>query len=167
MEVIDKWDLRFLHLAKFIGSWSKDPSRKVGAVVTKGKYIVSLGYNGFPKNVIDSEERYLDRNLKLNFVVHAETNAILSSSKYLEGCFLYVFPLFPCNECAKLIIQSGIKRVVSVTMKKDSESYWHKKILYSKMMFDEAKVEYKEYDIETIENTFVNFTNSITNYSKE
>lgn len=105
------WDDRFLDLAELIGSWSKDPSTKVGAVIVRpNKTIASVGYNGFPRGVLDY---YESREEKLMKTVHAEMNAILSASESLKGCTLYVSPLFPCSNCAAAIIQSGIKRVVA------------------------------------------------------
>lgn len=111
----DKWNTRFLSLAKQVSGWSHDPSTKVGAVIVRpDKTIVSLGYNGFPRGITDSADRYANRELKYALVVHAEANCILNAhSCNLYGCAIYVYPLFTCAECAKLIAQSGIKLVVS------------------------------------------------------
>lgn len=137
----EKWKYRFLSLAKHISTFSKDPSTKVGAVIVdRNKRIISLGYNGFPIGVYDLEERYLDRERKLKFIVHAELNAILNSKRSLEDTILFVYPLFPCNECAKAIIQSGIKHVVAYV---DSNEAWKESFDYSKIMFDEAGVKYE------------------------
>lgn len=133
------WDKRFLKLAKEISTWSKDPSTKVGAVIVdQDKKSVSWGYNGFPRGVLDEEERYNDRPTKLSMVVHAEANAILNSSRPLLGCILYCYPLFTCNECAKLIIQSGIKRVVAPENK---NPLWESSIKTSLLMYKEANIE--------------------------
>jgi dCMP deaminase len=106
-----KWDERFLSLAELVGSWSKDPSTKVGAAIIRpDRTIASLGYNGFPRGVSDE---YLDREHKLLRTVHAEMNAILSAREPLNGCTLYVSPLFPCANCAAAIIQSGVSAVVA------------------------------------------------------
>lgn len=117
MDLWDKviWDKRFMDLAEHVSSWSKDPSTKVGAVVVdpKTRVVRGLGYNGFPRGVTDSEERLNDRPTKYSLVVHAELNAILNA-KDVEGCYLYVWPLFTCGECAKSIIQSGISRVIVI-----------------------------------------------------
>lgn len=111
MENIPVWDYRFLALAEHVGTWSKDPSTKVGAVVVRpDRTIASLGYNGFPRGV---EDKYLDREHKLLRTVHAELNAILSAREPLEGCTLYVSPLFPCSTCAAAIIQAGITEVIA------------------------------------------------------
>lgn len=108
---MDKWTGRFLDMAELVGSWSKDPSTKVGAVIVRpDRTIASLGYNGFPRGVSDE---YLDRDHKLLRTVHAEMNAILSAREPLNGCTLYVSPLFPCANCAAAIIQSGVSAVVA------------------------------------------------------
>lgn len=110
----EKWMNYFFKIASVVSEQSKDPSTKVGAViVTQDKQIVSTGYNGFPVNIDDSEERYNDRPTKLKYVVHAEANAITRAAKQgikLDGCTMFV-TLPPCMNCAKLIIQSGISKV--------------------------------------------------------
>lgn len=110
------WDEYFMGVAMLSAKRSKDPNTQVGcAIVNSDKKIIGIGYNGFPKSISDDElpwERegnFLDT--KYPYVVHAEANAILNSTRSLEGATLYV-TLFPCNECAKLLVQSGIKEVV-------------------------------------------------------
>lgn len=132
-----KWDTRFMNLATFISSWSKDPGLKVGAVISKGKHIVSVGYNGFPQGVPDKREWLDDRATKLRMTIHAEVNAILSAKRDLAGCTLYVWPLPPCSDCAALIIQSGIDRVVSLAEYGDR---WAESIELGSMMMEEAEV---------------------------
>jgi dCMP deaminase len=106
------WDVRFLQLADMVSTWSKDPSTKVGAVIVDDlKRVLSLGYNGLPRGIQDTPERLADRDLKYKMVVHAEANAILNSPGPVRGSTLYLFPLPPCSECSKLIIQSGIRAV--------------------------------------------------------
>lgn len=110
------WDEYFMGLAHLSALRSKDPSTQVGAVIVdQYKKIVGIGYNGFPSGLSDDAlpwEREGDfMNTKYAYVVHAELNAILNATRELRGCSLYV-SLFPCNECAKAIIQSGIKEVV-------------------------------------------------------
>jgi dCMP deaminase len=132
-----KWDLRFLELAKLIGSWSKDPSTQVGAVIVdENKRIISVGYNGFPQGVND-DERLNDRNTKYNIIVHGEINAILFANKSVYGCTLYTIPFEPCPRCAGLIIQSGIKRVVSY---KNTNSRWEEDFKITRQLFKEAKI---------------------------
>ena len=109
-------DLRFLRLAREISLWSKDPSTKVGAVIVGDNgQVISQGYNGFPRGFDDSEERYADKPTKYMFVIHAEANAIynaLYNTCPVSGATIYVHGLPCCQECAKAIVQSGIKRVV-------------------------------------------------------
>lgn len=115
------WDEYFMGVAMLSALRSKDPSTKVGAcIVNVNKRIVGIGYNGLPCGCDDDEfpwERtggFLDT--KYAYVVHAEPNAILNATSDLTNATLYV-TLFPCNECAKLIIQSGIKEIVYVSDK--------------------------------------------------
>ena len=115
MDVLS-WDEYFMGLAHLSAMRSKDPSTQVGAVIISGEHrVVSIGYNGFPNGCSDDEFPW-DREgdfgaTKYPYVVHAELNAILNSKNDLRGCSIYV-SLFPCNECAKAIIQSGISRIV-------------------------------------------------------
>lgn len=88
---MQKWDVRFCELAKYISAWSKDPNSKVGAVLFSKKGAnVSIGYNGFPMGVEDSAERLIDRAVKLELVVHAEVNAIIAAGARAEGATIYV-----------------------------------------------------------------------------
>ena len=112
IENLDKWDRRFLDLASHVSDWSKDPSTHVGAViVAPDKRIMSVGYNGFPRGVADTEERLNDRPTKYAFVAHAERNALDNTDQSIRGCTMYV-TLQPCPECVKSIIQRGVKKVV-------------------------------------------------------
>lgn len=137
------WDEYFMGVAALSAKRSKDPSTKVGAcVVNEDKRIIGIGYNGFPMGCSDQvfpwgkeDKNYL--NTKYPYVVHAEPNAILNSTSSLKNSTLYV-TLFPCHECAKLIIQSGIKHIVYGDDKyHDEESY-----IASRKMFDAAQVTY-------------------------
>lgn len=133
-----KWDKRFLSLAEHIGTWSYDPRTKLGAVIVDERNrIISVGYNGFPRGVLDIQERYDDRTTKHLFVAHAERNALDNSPMSVEGCILYV-PLFPCNECAKSIIQRGIKKVVSYIPDREDTFNW----TITHQMFNEAGVDW-------------------------
>lgn len=122
------WDEYFMGVALLAAKRSKDPNTQVGAcIVSKDNVIISTGYNGFPYGCSDDEYPW-DREgdfpeTKYPFVVHAELNAVLNShGKSLENSKIYV-ALFPCNECAKAIIQSGIKEVIYLSDKyKDAES---------------------------------------------
>jgi dCMP deaminase len=139
-----KWDLRFIELAKLVGSWSKDPSTKVGAVIIdKNNRIVSVGYNGFPKDIIDSQQRLQNREEKYKIIVHAEINAILFANKSVEGCTLYTVPFEPCPRCAGLIIQTGISRIVAP---KNNNTRWEEDFKISRQLFKEANIQVTYYE---------------------
>lgn len=114
---MNKWDKNFLQLAQMVSVFSKDPSTKVGAVIIDDdNRVISIGYNGFPKGIKD-DSRLNNRELKYDMVVHAETNALLFANTSVKGCTIYTWPFQPCSRCASLIIQAGIRRVVSVENK--------------------------------------------------
>jgi dCMP deaminase len=132
---------KYLKLAEFQADlFSKDPKTKVAALVLDDNFnIRSTGFNGFPRGFEEKKERW--KNQKHDYVVHAEANAICSAARNgatLSGCTLFS-TLFPCNDCAKLIIQSGITKIV--TRKPGEDSSWLQSFEKSKEMFDECKVE--------------------------
>ena len=136
----DTWDIRFMELARLVSSWSKDPTTQVGAVIVDDKHrVVSVAYNGFPRGVHDREHRLEDREMKLHMTMHAEQNAILFAQRNLQGCTLYTWPIQCCAQCAAMIIQSGIKRVVSPNVACRPE--WRKSFDIANHMFEEANVE--------------------------
>lgn len=141
----NKWDLRFLKLATEVSTWSKDPSTRVGAVIADGKRFISLGYNGFPEGVDDTEERLNNRDLKYALIVHAERNAIIFANRNLYGCTLYTVPFMPCSVCAGMIIQAGITRVVAPL---NNNPRWIESFKHTRMMFEEAEVELDLIDME-------------------
>jgi dCMP deaminase len=142
MNTLDKWDNRYLSLAKEVATWSKDPSTQVGAVtVGAKKEVLSQGFNGFPRGIKDTDERYNHRETKYKFVVHAEMNAIYNatySGTSLDGATLYIYGLPICSECAKGIIQVGIKKVV-IEKSKELDN-WNESLRLSHEMFSEAGV---------------------------
>lgn len=110
----EKWDRRFLALAEHVAQWSKDPSTQVGAVIVDpDNRVVSLGYNGFPRGVLDTPERLADRELKYRIVLHAERNAILFARRSVAGCTLCTWPFPTCAPCSAEAVQAGITRVVA------------------------------------------------------
>jgi dCMP deaminase len=140
---MNKWDYRFLDLAEFISSWSKDPSTKVGAVITdENNRIISVGYNGFPQDIID-DSRLQERETKYKIIVHGEMNAILFANRSLKSCTLYTYPFMPCPRCSSIIIQTGIRRVVSYN---NMPERWKDEFELSKTLFKEANVEVTLYD---------------------
>ena len=141
------WDEYFMGVAKLSGMRSKDPSTQVGAcIVSQDNKILSMGYNGFPKGCSDDEFPWAREGDSLHtkyfYVTHSELNAILNyRGGSLEGAKLYV-SLFPCNECAKAIIQSGIKEVIYECDKyADTPA-----VRASKRMLDAAGVVYRQYE---------------------
>lgn len=139
------WDEYFMGIAILSGKRSKDPNTPVGAcIVNEEKKIVGVGYNGFPIGCSDDEfpwERegeFLET--KYAFVCHAELNAILNSIKSTKSCSIYV-GLFPCNECAKAIIQSGIKEIVYLSDKYNGTD----SNIASKKMLDASGVKYRKF----------------------
>lgn len=138
------WDEYFMGIALLSSYRSKDPNTKVGACIVDGENkIVGVGYNGFPIGCSDEElpwEREGDfMDTKYPYVCHAELNAILNSIRNLKGCRLYV-ALFPCNECTKAIIQSGIREIIYLEDKYKGTEI----IRASKRMLDMAGVTYKQ-----------------------
>ncbi len=138
------WDEYFMGVALLSAMRSKDPSTQVGAcIVNAEKRIVGVGYNGFPMGCNDDELPW-DREgdfleTKYPFVCHAELNAILNSNGSLRGSTLYV-ALFPCNECAKAIIQAGITEIVYL-----SDKYADTDVVKaSKLMLTQAKVKLRQ-----------------------
>jgi dCMP deaminase len=141
-----KWDRRYMELAKHVAQWSKDPSTKVGAVIVRDNIVLGQGYNGFPRGVGDHDERYNDRSIKLKYMVHAEPNAILNAQQSVKGATLYLWPTLGiqpcCCDCAKFVIQSGIKRVIyyTDTSGKPLSTTWADSIETGHKMFCEAGV---------------------------
>ena len=140
------WDAYFMGVAELSAQRSKDPNTQVGAcIVSQDKKILSVGYNGAP-NGYDDKDMPWDRegdfiNTKYAYVCHAELNAILNNKgSNLEGSTLYV-DLFPCNECAKAIIQSGIKEIVYKSDKYEGTDG----NIVSKKMLDYCNIKYRKY----------------------
>lgn len=138
----DKWDKRFVELARFISFWSKDPSTQTGAVIVDPeRRVVSVGYNGFARGVEDLQERYDNRDIKYKIIVHCERNALLFANRCVKDCTLYTWPFMSCATCAAMVIQSGIKRVVAPS---SDNPRWQADFDLSRQMFKEANVEVVE-----------------------
>lgn len=138
------WDRRFLALADQIATWSKDPSRGVGAViVSPARQIVATGFNGLPRGIEDKPER-LERPVKYDFVCHAELNAIIQCARNGVsplGCTLYT-SFSPCVQCTLAIVQAGIARVVTYDTS-DSDAHWQVSIAKAMSVMREAGVAYE------------------------
>ena len=141
------WDEYFMGVAMLSGMRSKDPNTQVGAcIVSPDHKILSMGYNGFPSGCSDDEFPWAREGEPLDnkyfYTTHSELNAILNyRGGSLEGSTLYV-SLFPCNECAKAIIQSGIRYIIY-----DEDKYKNTPgVIASKRMLDAAGVKYRKYE---------------------
>jgi dCMP deaminase len=140
-----EWDAFFIGLAKYMAEASKDPSTQVGAVIVRpNRTVASVGYNGFARGCCDDSHLYDERATKYARTVHAEANAIVTARESLHGYTLYSWPFQPCsgadggNNCSGLIIQAGIKRVVSLT---SNNPRWNDTFAHGATMFAEAGVE--------------------------
>ncbi|MCP2504822.1 MAG: dCMP deaminase family protein [Candidatus Poseidoniaceae archaeon] len=138
----EKWDIRFLELAKHISGWSKDPSTKVGCVVVgEDREIRSTGFNGFPRGISDDTARLTDRSQKYPLICHAEENAIMHAARIgisLKGSTAFVtWP--PCSRCARSLIQAGIKEIVYPETK-DIPERWMEDFTISNGMLLEAGI---------------------------
>ena len=142
--LLDNWDYRFLALARHIASWSKDPSRKLGAVaIGQNRQILATGYNGFPRGIDDDKERYNVREIKYKYVVHAEMNCIYNATENgvsLQDATVYVHGLPVCSECAKGLIQVGVERVVAFS--KGTPEQWKESNILTTQLFEESGIHY-------------------------
>lgn len=147
---MNKWDQRYLKLAYEVAQWSKDPSSKIGAVTVGAKgQVLSQGFNGLPRGLKDDFTRLHVRETKYKYVVHAEMNAIYNATyngTSLDGSTLYVYGLPICSECAKGVIQVGIKRVVMPNQNINGK--WLDSWLTSMSFFDEAGVDFDFIDFD-------------------
>lgn|SRR5574337_504686 len=136
-DALTKWQRRFLDMANLVASWSKDPSTKVGAVIADSdNRVVSLGFNGAPRNVDDA---FVSREQKLLRTIHAELNALHFARGDVSGCTIYVTHP-PCAQCAASIIQRGIKEVVFPKPNADFMSRWAENYAEAVDMFVSADV---------------------------
>lgn len=142
LNAVGPWDVRFLELANHVAGWSKDPKKKVGAVlVGDSKKKIALGYNGFPPGVKDYLSRLNSDELKFKMVMHAERNVL--DNAFFEPHTLYTTkPL--CPQCAGTAISKGVVRVVQPLL--DPRSDWADEAETATMMLDEAGVELAIYD---------------------
>lgn len=140
---MDKWDARFIKAAEEVSSWSKDPSTKVGCVIVDGdlQRRVGEGFNGFPRFMSDAEALYNNREIKYSRTIHAELNAVLFAKK-TEGCTAYVTHP-PCTNCALVLIQSGVSRVVARRPSADLLSRWEESIVKAQEFFVDGGVKFE------------------------
>jgi dCMP deaminase len=144
------WDVWFMKHVYLAASKSKDPRTKIGAVLVKDKRIISNGYNGFPYNVNDLEQRYLDRPTKYKFICHGEFNAVLQCARFgtsSKDSILYTQGI-PCDNCCKVIIQGGIKEIICHRQWPDmvNSDAWKESIAFSQVMLAESGISIKWLD---------------------
>ena len=141
------WEEYFMGLAILSAERSKDPNSQVGAcIVDCENKIISVGYNGAPTGYDDDKDMPWERegsflDTKYAYVCHSELNAILNAKTSVKGCRIYV-TLFPCNECTKALIQSGIKEIIYLSDKYDGTD----NNIASKKMLDACNIKYREYE---------------------
>lgn len=140
---MEKWDKKFIKLSNHISDWSKDKNKKVGAVIVDNDNIVlSMGYNGIPRDCDDSDETRYERPKKYLFTEHAERNAIYHAARHgvsLKDCKMYV-TLFPCADCARAMIQSGITKLIAPEPNLEHD-VWGDHFKASIQMMEEANIE--------------------------
>jgi dCMP deaminase len=125
-------------MAKLVSTWSKDPSTKVGSVIVDSdNTVISVGFNGLPRRIQDTDQRLNNRDIKLKMIIHAEINAIITAKRPLNGATIYTYPFMSCSQCAGMIIQSGICRHISY---KTNNERWKDSFDLALEMFDEARV---------------------------
>lgn len=138
-----KWDKKFSDLSELVASWSKDTSRGVGSVIVdEDNRVLSVGYNGFPRGVDDTIESRYERPAKYLYTEHAERNAIFSAARNgvaLKGSVIYS-TLYPCADCARAIIQSGVTTVITNIVDENHDT-WGESFKVSKELFEESGVE--------------------------
>lgn len=139
---MENWDKKFIKLSSHVSTWSKDKNKKVGAVIVDNDNIVlSMGYNGIPRGCDDNDESRYERPIKYLFTEHAERNAIYHAARHgvsLKDCKLYV-TLFPCADCARAMIQSGITKLIAPEPNLDHE-VWGEHFKAAIQMMEEANI---------------------------
>lgn len=144
---LNSWDQYFVNLAMTVSTKSKDPSTQVGAVIVKNKRIISTGYNGFPPGIDDSQERLSNREIKYQYICHAEINALSQCSLHgvsCNGATIFTYPFGPCKDCIKSIIVSGIKRVVYPSASEELRARWGASLDFAAGLAQEAGLELVE-----------------------
>lgn len=156
-----RWDNHFLEMAILNAKMSKDPSTKVGAIITSAdNHLISAGFNGLPRGIEDTEDRLNYRDLKLQLVVHAEMNSVLAAAKLgvkLKNSTMYIAATNtdgaiwggpPCTRCLVEIIQTGITKIISYK-RKNVPTKWEKDLDFSMSLIKEVGIKYLEYNIDT------------------
>ena len=141
----NKWDRRFLELAKLVSTWSKDPSTQTGAVIVdKNNKVISVGFNGFPSQMNDDPALYANREEKYSRIVHCEMNALLFAQRDVTGCTLYTYPFISCDRCMVHMLQSGITRFVAPAPTEEQLTRWAASFERTKRYANECNVDLVE-----------------------
>jgi dCMP deaminase len=145
----EKWDKRFLDLARYVSTWSKDPSTKTGAVIVRpDRTVASVGFNGFPKSMADSGNYYENREEKYSRIVHCEMNALLHAREHTEGYTLYTWPFASCERCVVHMIQAGITRFIFPPIPVEKQERWKNSLEKTKQYIFECGLEWAELSLE-------------------
>lgn len=137
----DKWDQRYLAMAKLVAGWSKDPTTGCGAVIVRpDRSLVSVGFNGFPRRLPDRISDYLDRPTKLSRTAHSEANAIRHARERLDGYVVYAWPMLPCDRCANQLINYEIARIVCAEPPPAQAERWRESFESTRSMCEDAGV---------------------------
>jgi dCMP deaminase len=142
------WDEAFMRHVYLVAAKSKDPRSKIGAVLVKDGIVISEGFNGFARGVKDYAERYYDKETKYRFVVHGEANSVFNAVRHginTTDAVCYTQGI-PCCECAKALIQAGVKEVVVHQQWPAMNQKWLESIKTSKIMFRESGVKIRVYN---------------------
>lgn len=140
----NKWDIRFMRMAREVSTWSKDPSTQVGCCVVRDRQPLVHGYNGFPKQIEDTPEMLADRENKMQWMIHAEANAIYNATELgisLKDSTFYVWGLPCCEACALALIRVGARRVVA--MEQDMPRRWMDSCMKGVDKLAKAKVQFE------------------------
>ena len=141
----EKWDRRFLDLAKLVSTWSKDPSTQTGAVIVRpDNTILSVGFNGFAKNMQDDPQAYANREIKYSRIIHCEVNALIHARSDVHKCILYTWPFASCDRCAVQMLQAGISRFVFPSLPEHLVDRWKESLDKTISYFKEAGVLWSE-----------------------
>lgn len=142
----------FMRMVYLVGQQSKDPSTKIGAVLVRGDTVISTGWNGFPRKVVDLEELYINKAEKYPRIVHSEMNTLLLAARNgisTDGATLFV-NCHPCSDCCKALIQAGVKKII--THKQwpicNMAAHWDKSFEISNQMIKESGIVIEEFDKE-------------------
>ena len=144
---MNKWDIRFVRIAKEVAEWSKDPSTQVGSIAVKNRKIIATGYNGFPKGIKDAPRDLNNREMKLKLTVHAEKNMIYNAVEHgvkLEGSTVYIWGLPTCEECWKGLVQVGVSRVVMPDIEWTDDK-WKEGCKFAKEYMEAVGIDVTEY----------------------